>query len=116
MIELPNLEEFGELIEKIGQISSQVGEREIDIKLKEAEIVQEATTNSKYFVGNKPPSYSFVDNTYKYTGFDNELIPLRKELEQLKSELETCKLKYKYLSTLIDIWRTQEANIRILSS
>lgn len=116
MIELPNLEEYGELINKISEYSSLVSAKEILIKIKEAEIVQEAISNIKYFQNNKPPSQSFIDSTFKYTGFEGELIPLRKELGDLEAKLEYYKLRYRYLSTLIEIWRTQEANNRVLSS
>jgi hypothetical protein len=113
-IELPNMEELGELISRIGKTSEIIGLLEIKIKIKESEINQTATTTSKYFQNGKPPSQSYIDNTWKFCGFENELIPLREELVKLSSILEYSKLRYKFLLTMIDIWRTQASNERAL--
>jgi len=114
-IELPDLTYLGNLIDEIGEISTKITFLDIDIKLREAEINKEASINPIYFQNNKPPSQSYIENTWKFGGFNNELIPLRKELAQLEVKLEGLKMKYKLYIETIGIWRTQTANERIIS-
>jgi len=112
-IELPDIERMFSLIDEISELSFNKIRLELEIKVSEAEIVKEATANDKYYVGGKPPSMSYIESTWKVTGFENELVKLRNELAKVGTDLENSKLKFYFYRDLIDLYRTQSANERI---
>jgi frataxin-like iron-binding protein CyaY len=113
-VELPDFEDIANVIEKIREVSIKKSLIDLEIKVKEAEINIEATRDTKYFVNKKPPSQEYIKNSWRITGFDNELLKPRKHLVTLSAELEYNRLKLALLNNLVDIWRTQSANERIL--
>jgi hypothetical protein len=112
-IQLPDFDELSKLIDEIGNLSIEKSKLDIKIKFAESEIVRIATTDPKYFQNGKAPSFAYIDSTWKYSGFNNELIPLRNELAEYVSRLEKCKLKFDFYKMLIDVWRSESANSRI---
>lgn len=115
-IKLPDFDDMLKSIDNIYELMKRKSLLDIEIKLQEANVTAEATSNEKYFQNNKPPSQTYIDNSWKYTGFDNELIPLRKELAEVTAKLEFEKMRYYFYSNIIDVWRTQEANKRVAVS
>jgi hypothetical protein len=111
-VELPDIERLMELIGKISELMLKEAGLDIEIKLREAEITKSATTDSNYSVNGKSPSQTYIDNTWKYTGFNGELVPMRMELANLHAQLDATKREYDLLRSFIDIWRTQSANER----
>lgn len=112
-VELPDIERMFSLIDEISVLSYNKIRLELEIKVAEAEIVKEATSNDKYFVSGKPPSMSYIESTWKVTGFENELVKIRSELAKTSTDLENAKLKFYFYRDLIDLYRTQSANERI---
>jgi hypothetical protein len=55
---------------------------------------------------------AFIESTYKYTGFNNELIPLRNEYAEVTADLEESKLKFNICRMQLDVYRTEAANNR----
>lgn len=98
--------------EILRDLRNKVESLEIYIHAAEAEITLEMTSNPKFFVGGKRPAQTFIDNTYKYTGFDNSLLPKRLELAELKSEYIFHEVKFDAMKKEIDKWRTESANER----
>lgn len=114
-IKLPDFDELFNIINSVYELSKKKALLEIEIKLKESEITIKATSDEKYFQGNKPPSQTYIDNAWKYSGFNGELIPLRKELAEITSQLEFFKMKYYLYTNIMDVWRTHEASKRALT-
>lgn len=112
---IPDFEEFVKLSEEIGDLSFQKLVIEKDIKKAEANIVKEATVNTTYQIGGKTPSMSFIENTYKYTGFDGELLDLRTKLAEITATLEKRRLLLSIYRDMLDVFRTLSANERKLA-
>ncbi len=112
-VELPDFEEIASTITVIRQLSIAKGKLSIKIKAKEAEINIIASNDKRYFVKGKPPTQTYIDNSWKTTGFSNELLPLRDKLVNLYADLEYSRLRLAMLNTLVEVWRTQSANERI---
>lgn len=110
---LPDFDDMLQTITKIKNLSVQESKLEIQIKNREAEITREATTDSKWFVNGKTPSQTYIDNAWKYSGFGDELIPMRSELSQISAELSYCKNFLDFQRMLVEIWRTEEASKRM---
>ncbi len=114
-VDLPDVDRMMELISEISDLMLKEAGIEIDIKLREAEVTKTATTDQNYAINGKSPSQTYIDNTWKYTGFENELVPMRMELAETHARLDSKKREYELLRCFIDIWRTQSANERISS-
>ena len=110
--ELPDIEEFLRVSNEISALSLKESNLKLSIQEKEADIIRKVSVEEKYFITNKPPSQEYIKNTYKITGFDNELLPLRQELINVSVQLESAKRNYDILKLVADIWRTQSANER----
>lgn len=111
-IQLPDFDEIYALNDKIFELSKKKGLLEIKIKLGEADVTTRATFDKKYYVNDKPPSQTYIDNSWKFTGFDGELTELRNQLVQASTELEYVKSKLDLLKLVIEVWRTKSANER----
>lgn len=114
-ISLPSFEEMAVLVENIKKLSYDRAILDVKIKVAEANVFLEANNNEKYFQNGKPPSVAFVERTWGYTGFEKELIPLREQLAEVSSALESSKLKFDAMKLAIEIWRTSSANERSVS-
>jgi hypothetical protein len=113
-INLPEQEKISDIVNRINQLSLEVANLEYEIELKEAEIVREATTNEKYYAGSKPQSQEFIKNSWRITGFEGELVELRKEFSKKTAELNNEKRNLRLVEMLVDIWRTSSANERLV--
>ena len=88
-IELPDFDDLFKLADEISNKDREIALLRIEIKYEESKITKEATTNEEYFVNGKPPSQTYIDNAWKYTGFNDELIEKRNHLAELETESET---------------------------
>ena len=111
-IKVPDFEDMAEIIGKIYEISLEKIKLQLEIKTREAEIIKKVTTNQEYFVNNKPPSMSYIESTYKWTGLDGELIPKRNELANLTSKLEHARNTLDLYRNMISLYQTESANKR----
>jgi len=102
-----------DLIDEIGSLAKRSMELELELKLGEAKVTLTATSDTKYFQNGKSPSQTFIDSSWKITGFDGELIPLREELIGCEWKMEVAKGRLDLLKKMIEIWRTQSANERL---
>jgi len=109
---LPDYEDFMTLAETIERLSTKKARIEIQLKTLETELVRKVTTDPAFFQGGKVPSMAYIDGTWKYTGLNNELVPLRIEYAELTSSLEKSKITMEVYKTMLDIWRTLSANER----
>jgi hypothetical protein len=111
-IELPDFDDMFALAEEISKLSYEKLVLDAELEIRGAQIAVEATNNEKYFKGGKPPSMEFVKNSYMITGFDGELISVRKRLAEVVSQLELLKNKLQIYRDMISIYQTQSANER----
>jgi hypothetical protein len=114
LINLPEQEKIVEIVNKINELSLEVANLEYELEFREAGVVREATTNKKYYTGSKPQSQEFIKNSWKITGFEGELVELRKEYCKKKAELDNEKRNLRLVEMLVDIWRTSSANERLV--
>lgn len=111
-VNLPDMEQLYSIVEDIAQLTMKRNVLEVELKSEESRIVIEATTNQERFVGGKPPSMAFIDSTWKYGGFNNELLPSRKALAEVEASLDRAKLLFEFYKMLVDVYRTESANSR----
>jgi hypothetical protein len=108
----PDFDDLVKQIESISDLSQRVVILDTKIKGHEADIVRRVTTDSQFFQNGKSPSMDYIKSTWKYTGFNNELIPMRLELGKLESNLEKAKLTFQALRDFITLYVTKSANER----
>jgi len=109
---IPDFDAFLKLTDEIGELSYKKLVADKDIKRAEANVVIECTTNTKYALGGKPPSMTFIDSTYKFTGIDGEILPLRETYAEVSATLEKRKLELSVYKDMLEVWRTLSANER----
>lgn len=110
---LPDFDDLDALIFKIRDFSLEAEYLDVYIKSKEAEIIEDYTTNPSKFSNGKPISMTQLKSTVAFTGENKELVPKRNELARLRAEIEALKLKFGLEKAKIDVWRTQSANERM---
>jgi len=112
LTDLPDFNDMYVTIDKIKELTLKRLVLDIQIKEKISEITQESMVDVRYFVNEKPPSMAYLDKTFTFSGIDGELIPLRKELAAVISEVEHARLVFDLDNSRINVWRTQSANER----
>jgi hypothetical protein len=110
---LPDFEEIMTLLEDIKTLQFEKTLLELDIKVKVARVYLDATSESKYFIGGKPPSATFIKSTWEEIGFNNEILADRKRLVELGANLKYNENKLSTYRDMIDVWRTLSANERV---
>lgn len=103
---------FNDLIQKIKQLMYDEEMLELKVKFLEAQVVEEVTTNPKYFQNGKQPSMAYIESTWKFKGIDTEIYDERVKLADIKSQLTEAKLQYDTLVRNFEMWRTESANQR----
>lgn len=111
-IELPDIDKMFELVDKITELSYQKTMLELEIRFEESKITKLVLNDEKYFIKGKPPSMAQVESTWKFTGFEDELVPLRTKLIKITTDLEDAKFRYYLYREMIELYRTQSANER----
>lgn len=112
MTNVPDFERMASLIEEIYELSQNKMFLDLDIKFREAEIVKEATTDSKYFVNGKTPSMDYIKSSLMIVGLNGELVEKRTALAKVTASLEKAKNVLQLNKDILDVWRTEQANER----
>lgn len=110
---IPDFDEFIKLTGEISGLMLRKMSLETKIKAGEANVFKRVSTEEKFFVGGKPPASTYIDNTFKFTGIDNELLPLRDELIAVIAGLEEKKLLMEVYKAMLDVWRTLSSSERV---
>jgi len=112
MDNLPDFDEIYVLVERQRDVAIEIGEVKEKIRTEEATAVSLLTTDSKYFINNKPPSVALMERRWLATGIDGNLGKLRVQLDKKLAELEYLRNRLEIVKYQIDIWRTQQADKR----
>lgn len=111
-LKIPDFDQMISMAETIKELKYKKLKLEVEIKDASAKIIKACRTNSDYFEAGKPASMSYIENTFAYTGFNDELIPKRMELAQITSDLDRCQVLMDVYKAMIDVFRTVSANER----
>ena len=109
---IPNVEEISRIVKEINGLSMELALSTYELEKLEAIIVRKATLEQNYFQGGKPLSQEFIKNSWKITGFEDELSDKRKENYVLQVKLDNAKRLLRSYELQIEIWRTVSANER----
>lgn len=109
---LPDFEDFTKLSDEISDLLYKKLVLEKDIKAGESEVFKRFATDSHLYFNDKPAPVSFVENAYKFSGLNGELLPLRNDLAQVTANLERARLRFDIYKQMMDMWRTLSANER----
>lgn len=109
---LPDFEDFVKLANEIGELSFRRMKLENEIKARESAIVAKAMSEMAYLVNGKTPSMALIESTYKYTGFNGELVDERLKLADITALLEKKKLLLSIYRDMLEVFRTVSANER----
>jgi len=112
---IPDFEDFMKLSEEISKLMYKKMSLESEIKELESAVFRKVTKDTDFFQNGRPPSMSYIEQTYKYTGLSNELMPVRDDLAKVVSELERKKLQMDIYKSMIEVWRTLSSNQRSAS-
>jgi len=112
---IPDFDEFNKLAEEISSLL--YAKLSLDAKIKDGEsnVFKVVSTDERYMQGGKPPSATYIDNTYKYPGLDGELLILRNDLARATADLEGKRLQFDIYKNMIEVWRTLSSNQRTSS-
>lgn len=109
---IPDFDDFIKLSQDIGNLSYKKLSLESEIKYKESQVFKVATTTDAFLIDGKKPSTTAIDNTYKHSGIDGEILPLRAELAEVVSQLEQKRIQLDIYKSMIEVWRTLSSNER----
>lgn len=109
---LPDYNDLLKLAEEISCFQYEKSKLELELKEAEALIFRTALSDEKFFVGGKPPSIASIEANYKITGFNGELIPIRKRLLEATLDFDNAKQKFDVYKLLFEVWRTLSSNER----
>lgn len=112
-VNVPDFNDMMELASDIRNLTVEKLRLDVEIKFREKSVVLECMNNEKYFKGGKAPSMDFVNSTYRHSGLEDELIPLRFRLAELTAEVESTKLKFDIMKMQVSLFQTMSANERI---
>lgn len=114
-LDLPDFNDLMDRIEVIGKLSEERENLELEIIIREADVVRTVVNDPAYRTEGKPLAMNFIESTYKRTGLNGELIEPRRRLANIIARLEVARKAYDLLKTKIEVWRSIQANERSLT-
>ena len=115
-LRLPDFDDMIALASEIGMLKSGLLVTKGKLAILKAEITNTVTTNEAYFVRGKPPSMTFIENSYHNLGINEktrlELADLKKIIAKNEGALREKELLFDVYRAMIDVWRTESANKR----
>ena len=104
-ITLPDFDKMQELINEIRYLAVEVSKLEIQIKYSESIVFRECK--------EKGMAVNFIESAYKFTGLNDELLPLRASIADKQAELNAKRHELELYKSIIEVWRTISANERL---
>lgn len=105
---LPDFEAMMHAVDTIADLAVKVSMQKIKVKLMETETVRRGVEEGM--------PVNRIEGAYKFAGFDNEIVPEREIQAQLEAQLDQEKAKLSISQSMVDVWRTIEANKRLTLS
>jgi hypothetical protein len=102
---IPDFDDLLKLTEAVSEIMVRKLMLEKDIKTCEARTVTTVMTDSNYWKDGKVPAMNLIDATWKYTGINDEILPLRTQLAFAIGELEKAKSAWELYREMLDIFQ-----------
>jgi hypothetical protein len=96
----------------IGNLTKETLDLEVDIKSREAIVVRIVTSEPKYFRDGKVLPMNVIEATYRYTGLEDELLPLRKQYAEKCGDLEKTRKMFMVCQDKIKVFQTESSNMR----
>jgi hypothetical protein len=112
---IPDYDDLMKLTEEITGLMYKKLSLDAEIKIGEANVFRVTSTEPQYQQGGKAPAVSYVENTFKFSGLNGELVVLREELAKATAELEGKKMQMDIYKQMVEIWRTLCSNSRTAS-
>lgn len=109
---LPDFEDMEKISDEIADLMFRKLVLDKEIKAGESDVFRRFMTDKSLYQGEKPYPVSYVENAYRYSGMDGELLPKRQEYAEVSSKLEKARLRLEIYKQMMDIWRTLSANER----
>ena len=109
---IPDFEDFMKLASEIAELSLKKMQLENIIRAKESKAVTQVNIDQEYWMNGKPPSMSYIESTYKYTGVDGKLVEDRSKLAETTAMLEKKKIQLSIYRDMINLFQTVSANER----
>jgi hypothetical protein len=113
---LPDFDDMITLADEIGQSKTQLMLDKTELEKLKAIITEKVTTKPEYYIGNKPPSMTYIKSNYHVLGINtktkDKLSVLLVAIANNEGELKRKELLFDVFRAMIDVWRTRSANKR----
>lgn len=111
-MEIPDFDTIYAMISILKEKSLDAGRLDVEIKATESDITRLVTETDKFLIDGKRPSVSYIKSALTFTGLDGSLLDKRYRLEELKAEIDVLKRELDFVRLSIEVWRTEQANMR----
>lgn len=115
-VKLPDFDDMVGITEEIGTLKRSIALDKIKLDRLQAYITDMATRDHTYYVNDKPPSMAYIKANYHVLGLTTdqreELEELHAKLAENEGRLREKELLFDVYRSMIDVWRTESANIR----
>lgn len=115
-VKLPDFDDMIGITAEIGGLKRTIAVDKAKLNRLQAYITELATTDSTYYVSDKPPSMAFIKANYHVLGLTKdqgeELEVLHSRLAENEGRLRELELLFDVYRAMIDVWRTESANLR----
>jgi hypothetical protein len=112
-VNVPDFDDMLAVAKNIRDLTVEKLTLDVELKFKEKQVVMQCQVNDKYFQNGKPPSMAFAEKAYVYTGFEDELLPLRLKMATTIADLDYYELRFKIMQMQVELFRTESANNRV---
>jgi len=114
---LPDFEEMLGIADDIGKFTVDLYLAKVALDQTEASIIRTVMNNKTYWGESaKPPAFNYVEATFKAIGYDDVTAEaLRQDkfrVAEISGALEGMKLRFQTMKEMVDVWKTQQFNIK----
>lgn len=114
---LPDFEEMLSLADDIGKLTVDLYLARVSLDQTEAGIIRTVMNTKDYWgESTKPPAFNYVEATFKSIGYDDITSEMLRQdkfrVAEISGALEGMKLKFQTMKEMVDVWKTQQFNIK----
>lgn len=114
--DLPDFEDLLALAKEVGETETALIKTKFSLEELLADITAKVTKTQRYWVSDKPPSMSYIENNYHKLGYNDEtkeaLRVAREGIAELTGNLTTAKNSFQVMRDMVSVWQTHQANQR----